>query len=66
MLFQEAGKKKLDAMYEATNFRRGNICLEWEHKTMLMEIEDLKDNLRTIESIKVNIILFIKNSSSVS
>ncbi|XP_046988156.1 cilia- and flagella-associated protein 43 [Schistocerca americana] len=52
-LILEAGKKKLDAMHEATNFRRGNICLEWEHKTMCMKIEDLQDELKTIESVKV-------------
>nr|CAD7415819.1 unnamed protein product [Timema poppensis] len=49
----KAGERKLRTMHETTNFRRGILCKEWEHKKLRMEIEDLKEHLHTLEGIKV-------------
>nr|CAD7449568.1 unnamed protein product [Timema bartmani] len=50
---KKAGQRKLRTMHETTNFRRGILCKEWEHKKLRMEIEDLKEHLHTLEGIKV-------------
>nr|CAD7395212.1 unnamed protein product [Timema cristinae] len=51
----KAGQRKLRTMHETTNFRRGILCKEWEHKKLRMEIEDLKEHLHTLEGIKTQL-----------
>jgi hypothetical protein len=53
--FQKAGNQKLAAMQRAINLHRSIIIKEWEHKKLKMEIEDLRDHLTNLQSMKVQV-----------
>ena len=48
-----AGEHKIRAMYHTTGFRRGILFKEWEHKCMKMTIQDLEEDLHTLEGVLV-------------
>ncbi|BFY97723.1 hypothetical protein BsWGS_00763 [Bradybaena similaris] len=47
------GESKIASMVESKDFRKGIIQLEWEHKKMSMEMEDLESKMKDIQFIKV-------------
>lgn len=53
------GMQKIKSMQKAANFRKGIIYKEWEHKKLRMEIEDLKNQLETVEKLQVKSHVFI-------
>ncbi|KAI4459081.1 hypothetical protein MML48_6g00013951 [Holotrichia oblita] len=53
LVILEAGNRKLKAMRDTMNFRRGILAMEWEHAKMKMQIDDLEDYLNDIRAIKV-------------
>ncbi|NXR17134.1 CFA43 protein, partial [Cinclus mexicanus] len=48
------GEKKITAMVEYKEFSKGIIQLEWEHKKMKMQIEDLKEKARNIVILPIS------------
>uniref|UniRef100_A0A8C3UU72 Cilia- and flagella-associated protein 43 n=1 Tax=Catharus ustulatus TaxID=91951 RepID=A0A8C3UU72_CATUS len=48
------GEKKITAMVEYKDFSKGIIQLEWEHKKMEMQIQDLKDKARDIVILPIS------------
>ncbi|XP_077991965.1 cilia- and flagella-associated protein 43-like [Glandiceps talaboti] len=51
---RQLGEQKITAMTESKDFRKGIHVLEWEHKKNLMQIEDLMNKARDIQSLKVS------------
>ncbi|XP_012257347.4 cilia- and flagella-associated protein 43-like [Athalia rosae] len=49
-----AGRVKLKTMKKTINFGRGINYKEWEHKMLKMKIEDLKEELYSVERITIN------------
>ncbi|XP_011301406.1 cilia- and flagella-associated protein 43 [Fopius arisanus] len=48
-----AGRKKLGAMKRTMEFRRTIEWQEWRHACMRMTLEDLKEDLKTLQGVKV-------------
>ncbi|NXR61192.1 CFA43 protein, partial [Rhadina sibilatrix] len=48
------GEKKITAMIEFKDFSKGIIRLEWEHKKMQMQIQDLKEKARNIVILPIS------------
>lgn len=61
IIFQEAGHEKLRAMRAACKFRRSIVFQEWEHQKVRMHIEDKEDELKTIESVKVIVSIYLSH-----
>ncbi|KAG8578874.1 hypothetical protein GDO81_010648 [Engystomops pustulosus] len=47
------GEQKIASMMESKDFRKGIFQLEWEHKKIRMEMEDLKKKSRDITMLRV-------------
>ncbi|KAK2824393.1 hypothetical protein Q5P01_021568 [Channa striata] len=47
------GERKIASMVECKDFRKGSIQLEWEHKMMRMQIEDLNNKLKNIQMLRL-------------
>lgn len=47
------GESKIASMVESKDFRKGIIQLEWEHKKMLMQMEDFQNRMKDIQFMKV-------------
>ncbi|XP_076101513.1 cilia- and flagella-associated protein 43-like isoform X3 [Mytilus galloprovincialis] len=60
---KKLGEDKIASMVESKDFRKGIIQLEWEHKKMLMEMEDFQNKMKDIQFMKVTreIQLFLNN-----
>ncbi|XP_025093863.1 LOW QUALITY PROTEIN: cilia- and flagella-associated protein 43-like [Pomacea canaliculata] len=50
---KQLGESKIASMMESKDFRKGIIQLEWEHKKMSMEMEDLENKMKDIMFMKV-------------
>ncbi|XP_064602614.1 cilia- and flagella-associated protein 43-like isoform X2 [Liolophura sinensis] len=50
---KQLGESKMASMVESKDFRKGILQLEWEHKRMLMLIEDLVSKMKDIQFMKV-------------
>jgi regulator of replication initiation timing len=50
---KQLSDSKIASMVESKDFRKGIVQLEWEHKKMTMEMEDLQNRMRDIVSMKV-------------
>uniref|UniRef100_A0A8C5TCU9 Cilia- and flagella-associated protein 43 n=1 Tax=Malurus cyaneus samueli TaxID=2593467 RepID=A0A8C5TCU9_9PASS len=48
------GEKKITAMIEFQDFSKGIIQLEWEHKKMKMQIQDLREKARDIVILPIS------------
>ncbi|XP_040905777.1 cilia- and flagella-associated protein 43 [Toxotes jaculatrix] len=48
------GEQKIASMVECKDFRKGIIQLEWEHKKMRMQIEDLNNKARDIQMLRLS------------
>lgn len=53
LLFQYQGEKKIASMVEYKDFSKGIFKLEWEHKKMRMQIEDLKQKAQDIVTLSI-------------
>ncbi|XP_035519235.1 cilia- and flagella-associated protein 43 [Morone saxatilis] len=47
------GEQKIASMVECKDFRKGIIQLQWEHKMMGMQIEDLNSKARDIQMLRL-------------
>ncbi|KAL8187387.1 UNVERIFIED_CONTAM: hypothetical protein K2H54_047783 [Gekko kuhli] len=47
------GEKKVASMVESKDFRKGIFQLEWEHKKIKMQIDDLNQKARDIQKLNV-------------
>uniref|UniRef100_A0A8D2IPN9 Cilia- and flagella-associated protein 43 n=1 Tax=Varanus komodoensis TaxID=61221 RepID=A0A8D2IPN9_VARKO len=47
------GERKVASMVESKDFRKGIFQLEWEHKKMQMQVEDLNQKARDIQKLNV-------------
>nr|KAG5692265.1 hypothetical protein BaRGS_007173 [Batillaria attramentaria] len=50
---KQLGESKIASMVESKDFRKGIIQLEWEHKKMSMQMEDLENKMKDIQFMKV-------------
>ncbi|XP_073476632.1 cilia- and flagella-associated protein 43 [Aquarana catesbeiana] len=59
------GEQKIAIMVESKDFRKGIFQLEWEHKKIQMEMEDLKKKSRDITMLRVtkDIQIFLNESN---
>ncbi|XP_053573053.1 cilia- and flagella-associated protein 43 [Bombina bombina] len=48
------GEQKIASMVESKDFRKGIVQLEWEHRKILMEMEDLKRKCKDIVQLRVS------------
>ncbi|XP_039994475.1 cilia- and flagella-associated protein 43 [Xiphias gladius] len=48
------GEQKIASMVECKDFRKGIIQLDWEHKLMRMQIEDLNNKARDIQMLRLS------------
>uniref|UniRef100_A0A803TEL1 Cilia and flagella associated protein 43 n=1 Tax=Anolis carolinensis TaxID=28377 RepID=A0A803TEL1_ANOCA len=48
------GERKVASMVESKDFRKGIFQLEWEHKKMQMQVEDLNQKARDIQKFNMN------------
>ncbi|NXJ63750.1 CFA43 protein, partial [Rostratula benghalensis] len=48
------GEKKIASMVECKDFSKGILKLEWEHKKMRMQIEDLKQKAQDIVTLPIS------------
>ncbi|NWY55919.1 CFA43 protein, partial [Chionis minor] len=48
------GEKKIASMAECKDFSKGIFQLEWEHKTMRMQVEDLEQKARDIVTLPIS------------
>ncbi|XP_076599514.1 cilia- and flagella-associated protein 43 [Chaetodon auriga] len=48
------GEQKIASMVECKDFRKGIIQLQWEHKMMEMQIEDLNNKARDIQMLRLS------------
>lgn len=51
---QTSAEQKIKSMVACKDFRKGIIQLQWEHKKMQMEMEDLNNKSRDIRRLKLN------------
>ncbi|XP_060538905.1 cilia- and flagella-associated protein 43 isoform X1 [Pantherophis guttatus] len=47
------GEKKIASMVESKDFRKGIFQLEWEHRKMQMQVQDLNQKARDIQKLNV-------------
>ncbi|XP_013915005.1 PREDICTED: cilia- and flagella-associated protein 43 [Thamnophis sirtalis] len=47
------GQKKIASMVESKDFRKGIFQLEWEHRKMQMQVQDLNQKARDIQKLNV-------------
>ncbi len=47
-------EQKIASMVECKDFRKGIIQLQWEHKMMGMQIEDLNNTARDIQMLQLS------------
>ncbi|XP_061492058.1 cilia- and flagella-associated protein 43 [Rhineura floridana] len=47
------GERKVASMVESKDFRKGIFQLEWEHKKMQMQVDDLNQKARDIQKLNV-------------
>ncbi|XP_033756153.1 cilia- and flagella-associated protein 43-like [Pecten maximus] len=61
---KQLGESKIASMVESKDFRKGIIQLEWEHKKMIMQMEDFQNRMKDIQFMKVTreIQLYLSNS----
>ncbi|XP_070512009.1 cilia- and flagella-associated protein 43-like [Cardiocondyla obscurior] len=48
-----AGKRKLDALKRAIDFRRGMLSIKWEHRCLSTKFKELKEDLEFVENITI-------------
>lgn len=52
--FQKIGNRKLAAMRETMSYRRQILLMEWKHQELKMIIEDIEQQLKDIDSVRVS------------
>lgn len=52
--FQAQAEKKIASMVQCKDFSKGIFQLEWEHKKMRMQIEDLKQKAQDIVTLPIS------------
>lgn len=50
---QASAEQKIKSMVECKDFRKGIIQLQWGHKKMKMQMEDLNNKIRDIRLLKL-------------